>query len=285
MWDGFAGALLSGGIGLANMAMQKREQRYQREFAENAVSIRAKDLQKAGLSKTLAAGGAANAPTSMAPQMSDPDPIGKMMQASSSKKAKSEADLADSKKKGQDIVNKYTGTMMEEQIEEKRLDVALKNATLGYETITAKNLAESSGYQVRKDYFDAVTAELGPRLARLEISNREKEGFLKMATTALQDVMGREKEWNLQWHKDKNMPTTAGSDPFMRALDRVIGFFWPMIEDVSIKRDTWEGNTETQTQLEQRGQYNNARIGADTLEKVKKAQALHRQLKERGLVR
>jgi len=66
-------AAVGAGVGLfgsmANLFQQHKHREYQREFAENAAQIRARDLEAAGLSKTLAAGSPAQAPHGEAPQM------------------------------------------------------------------------------------------------------------------------------------------------------------------------------------------------------------------------
>lgn len=220
-WTGMGGALLSGGIGLANLFSQVGEQRYQRDFAENAVSIRAKDLQKAGLSKTLAAGSAANAPPSLAPQMADPDPLGKALLAANSRKAKSEAELAGAKTEGQNIINKYTGAIMQEDIEAKRLANLIQRETAGFQINNAKSLAASARIQVKTDTYNMLAAKLAPKLAAANLTNLQKEGLLKTATAALQNALAREKDWNLDYAKDKGLPTTAGSDLWNRLIDRV----------------------------------------------------------------
>jgi hypothetical protein len=71
-WDQISSNFLnkiSGGMDQENLDMQEDFLNWQKWFAENSTQIRAEDLEAAGLSKTLAAGGGATAPGGMrAPQ-------------------------------------------------------------------------------------------------------------------------------------------------------------------------------------------------------------------------
>lgn len=139
-----AGAALSAGVGLVqgitNTVMQAKQFKYQKELNErlmqredNAVQRRAADMEAAGLSKTLAAGGAAHTASmsaGSAPQvdMSAAQRGAEMMMAAIRQKsdiARSTAETAliNAKQQGQDLANGFSIVKHLQDIEKHRADM------------------------------------------------------------------------------------------------------------------------------------------------------------------
>lgn len=226
----FLGMALAGGLGTAmnfgsslfNYDMQRREQRWQRHFARNAAQIRAADLEAAGLSKTLAAGSAANAPPSISPQIGEPDVLGQMAAAAAIGKTKAETELANAMKDNKKTEGQYLGSILAETQTEKRLANELNSQLMNFRVKEGQAAAQSAHHRVNKDYYDAIAAKVGPELAQANLTRVQADALLKDATRAVQNVLEQEKTYNLKWYQTKGQeggyPTNMGFDPFTRLI-------------------------------------------------------------------
>lgn len=233
-FSGLGSSLVDFGSGLINMNMQRREQRFQHDFAMNAASIRAHDLQRAGLSKTLAAGSAASMPTPISPRMDKPDLLGHRLAAAQVGKTQAEKDLAQSMKDQKDIENAHLGGIMYETEMEKRIANEYAKATLDMRIESTDSARKSAAHRVNMDYYHAIAAEVAPELAKAELSKTQADALLKQATKAVQDVLKQEKKWNLKWFQsagtEKGYPTTMGFDPTTRLIHMAVQGILTLLE-------------------------------------------------------
>jgi len=214
---------------LLNFRQQKKQHQYERYVTENATQIRAADLEAAGLSKTLAAGGGATSQVTGAPQMP-----GRMLehttQIRENKKINAETELTEAAKdkmkadaRTANIEADFRSGMLSEQMREKYLQNDLNRALMDVNIETGRSAAASARIKVNTDYYNYLAAELAPDLARANLNSIQKDAYLKKVTAGVQEVTAKQKKHDYQWFKTHQVPSTIGFDPITRALALAVG--------------------------------------------------------------
>lgn len=179
-WLGWLGGLVGAGSSLFNSYQQQQSAAYEADLQQqifkredNAVQRRAADLEAAGLSKTLAAGGGANAGSAIkvtTPQSDAGDVLQNALNVSNIRtqilrqkkeiaQTEAQTKLIEEQKAAQEIANEYAIQNNPQRIEQAKLDIARrmienrigdKNVSIAQINLWAKDLA----YQMDKYNYD-----------------------------------------------------------------------------------------------------------------------------------
>lgn len=203
--------------------------------------IAARDLEKAGLSKTLIAGGAGGGSSvSQPPRPTKQTGVQKALmgiqmgvgvsQIAKNKaerelakrlgdKARSETDVIDIEKRfsssllHEDWREKKIANDIQAQIKPQRIIQSAQQSTLNQEEIRKRTA------QADKQILDAVAAEFGPKLQEANLDKREQEIAVLEITETIkrleEEIMRDERDF---YHGDLSAPTDIGWDWIMRAL-------------------------------------------------------------------
>lgn len=240
-----AGAGLIGTIGgliqgRRNRRMQKKAFNLERYLSLHGTEVRAKDMQAAGLSKTLAAGGGATSQISTVPQGEDPQEkvmgmIAAMTQAADIAKTKAETRLAEATK---DRVEADTN-LISTTTEEKAFNLMLSREIRGFTIQSAKAAARLAQLKVDTEIYHQLNIRVDSALKKAQITATQKEALLKEVTFRLQKVLAETNEHNLRWFKSSGvgeglgLPTTMGFDPFIRIINAGVRAILEAIKQVT----------------------------------------------------
>lgn len=202
-------------INRRNIAFQREVNEQQMQFQKNAVSIRAKDMERAGLSKTLAAGNAASAPTLGTPQLNAPrydelsrvDPVGKYMGL----RAQSAAiDKTESETEAIELQNQFAGQTLKDRI----LRESLNNSLLVDRQEINQLDKQIKRYMMTQEEYKALAAPYIPDTARAQLSKVQQEALEKQMAIKIMDH-------NLAYARSKKLPVGAQPTKWTKLFSEV----------------------------------------------------------------
>jgi len=210
---GILGDLFNFPVQLENMRMQREQQNYDRDIQQQifqredtAIQRQAADLEAAGLSKTLAAGGGAGAGQvvhSQAPQMGNiggvdlGSAIAQMTSVAATneqiKLTAAQREKVEQETKGLGLQNEFNS----ETINARIAKVELENEVIKLSNVLSKKTADSK--------------EISNSMAKLELAIKTKFGASQeQARLISQEIENAIKEYNQQWYTRMGLPISPG---------------------------------------------------------------------------
>lgn len=268
-WLSGAGNAAAGLGGLfssfGNLRLQKKNLAYQKQIQQqifdredNAVQRRSADLEAAGLSKTLAAGGAAQAGAvvkTTAPQL---EGFGEhaakiaqapkaFLEAQASKRAISKTvaeeeairknlELMDTQIAGKKLENDFMAKsnpmklqedsialMYSEQLKQEQLNKLIReNTKLDSDTALQDVNARLKSSQITESQLQIIRQRLENDFFKNKtVPLAEKELLAKQLALELADTLLEGNTWNLEWYKDKGMPIGSSLNPLQQATGQI----------------------------------------------------------------
>lgn len=219
-----ATALIGAGVsGVASIFGQRRRDRmnrrmfrFQKKMALHGASIRARDLEEAGLSKTLAAGNAAttNVNSDAANAADYSEATERALQASMAYaqvgKTRAEKGLTEELKRKAKADTDLAITENRKRQFDLRLQQHLRTLNID------KAMSETSKLrsQAQQEIFKELQEELKGTLLRHQIKGQKADNLLKEVALELDKL----ERWNREWYKKYNVPYDIQWDDKTRAI-------------------------------------------------------------------
>lgn len=213
--------------GLSNYGAQKRNQKHQervfhwqRKVQTQGVQMRAKDLERAGISKNLAAGGAVTPMGHQPPTAADPSEAIAAAQAATQMKAEvgktiAEQELLKAQKEQVDADTQHKiATTRETAL--KADAQAVINESLG---LLTQSQAELASLSVDYKTWEIVNAQLRAELTAKGIKGAQLDNMLKAITIAVD-------QYNYHYFASRNLPV----DQQLAATQRMIEWLSGMVQ-------------------------------------------------------
>ncbi len=222
-----------------NFEWQRRTQEKTWKREDNAVQRRVKDLKKAGLSPTLAAGSAASSQATQAPQRSGTE---KAAQALSLMKMKADIGRTNAQAQLLQSQARLAQGTLSSSIEQKR-----RENRFAEETYTDRKKVEK--WKNYAAYWKKSMADLEYQIKHIDWktisgNRKEYENSLRAKWRKAHEEW-KKAQYNLNWYEEHRMPVQGGLGDkanigMMIGADRPAGFYNAIIDEIVAKLSTQE---------------------------------------------